>query len=55
MADLWRGLCSLTAASVASCEAAQLGLVQGLATAEALQCAMPVVREQYTRQALAAR
>ncbi|KAL0046820.1 hypothetical protein WJX82_010732 [Trebouxia sp. C0006] len=50
MADLWRGLCSLTATSVASCEASQLGLVQGLATAEALQCALPVVREQYNRQ-----
>ena len=54
MADLWHGLCSLTATSVAICEASQLGLVQGLATAEALQCAMPVVRDQYTRQVLAA-
>jgi len=54
MADLWHGLCSLTATSVASCEASQLSLVQGLATAEALQCAMPIVREQYTRQVLAA-
>ena len=54
LADLWRGMCSLTATSVASCEAAQLGLVQGLATAEALQCAMPVVREQYNRQVLTA-
>ncbi len=54
MANLWRGLCSLTATSVASCEASQLGLVQGLATAEALQCALPVVREQYNRQVLAA-
>ncbi|KAL0022336.1 hypothetical protein WJX77_001433 [Trebouxia sp. C0004] len=50
MADLWHGLCSLTASSVASCAASQLSLVQGLATAAALQCAMPVVREQYTRQ-----
>ncbi len=54
MADLWHGLYSLTATSVASCEASQLGLVQGLATAEALQCAMPVVRDQYNRQVLAA-
>ena len=54
MADLWHGLCSLTVTSVASCEASQLASVQGLATAEALQCAMPVVRDQYTRQVLAA-
>ena len=52
MGDLWQGLCALTAASLADCEAAQLKLVAGLATTEALQAAMPVVRDQYTRQAL---
>ena len=51
MADLWQGLCTLTAASLADCEAAQLKLVAGLATSEALQVAMPVVRDQYIRQA----
>lgn len=52
MADLWQGLCALTAASLADCEAAQLKLVAGSATSEALQAAMPVVRDQYTRQAV---
>ena len=52
MADLWQGLCTLTAASLADCERAQLKLVAGLATTEALQAAMPVVRVQHTRQAV---